>query len=151
MERLQINKSDIRELKRLIRELINQAKSWMPYKEKKAHNKKMAQLVDWFKSQLSEINLNKMTDEDKKLMELFISFDTDEWWLEEEEFDEDEQYNEDTAPTNHCLFCDGWQYVGNPNVLKHDSDCPVQELSSILYEIDFSRIDYRRGEVEIYK
>ena len=106
-------------------------------------------IVNWFENRLSEMNLLQMTVDDKKLMELMVSFCEDEWWLEEEDYDEDEEYDEDTAPERYCIFCQGGQFIGDPNPLEHDSKCPVFKLEMILYEIDFTKIDYRREEVSI--
>jgi hypothetical protein len=90
-----------------------------------------------------------MSIEEKKLMELMVSFDSDEWWHEQEDYDENEEYDELSAPTRTCIFCGAWEYVNNPNIIEHEDNCPALKLSMILYGIDFRNIDYKREEVQI--
>jgi len=137
------------ELKGVIEAQVQEASEWTPINKRRKIRSDLDEIVSEFERRLKTMDMSRMSIEDKKLMELMLSFDEDEWWLIEEEYDEDEEYNEDTAPSRYCMFCEAWQYVGDPNVLEHEEECPVLRLGMILYHIDFSKIDYRRKEVQI--
>ncbi len=88
--------------------------------------------VIWFKSRL-KINNN----ETKKIFAIVDNYYDQQSYIEEEEYDEDEEdeWTEDTHPQRRCLYCNGVQYIGDPNHFEHDKDCPIKKL--VGYIVDF--------------